>query len=131
MVYSESTTPTTNPQDSPGLLELKSIIDNIDDSKLLAELQSYRQTGRRGYPLSSLWHAYIASFVLSLPHTNALIRRLQDDAALRMLCGFSNPLPHRTTFNRFIKRLANHLDLVEECLADLTDRLAEDTAGLR
>ena len=75
--------------------------------------------------MSSLWHAYLASFVLSLPHTNALIRRLQDDAELRLLCGLNSPLPHRTTFNRFIKRLADHRDLVEECLADLTDRLAE------
>ncbi len=36
MVYSESTISALVPQDSPGLLELKSIIDNIDDSKLLA-----------------------------------------------------------------------------------------------
>ena len=118
-----------DPQHSPGLLELKAILDNIDDRKLLDTLQAYRWTGRQGYSLSALWHAYIAIFALSLPHTNAVIRRLEDDAELRMLCGFNSPLPHRTTFNRFIKRLADHRDLVEECLAGLTDRLAETLPG--
>ena len=42
-------------------------------------LQEYRPTGRQGYPLKALWRAYVGSFVLNLAHTNALIRRLEDD----------------------------------------------------
>ena len=57
-----------------------------------------------------------------MPHTNALIRRLSEDQALRELCGFRR-LPHRTTFNRFIQRLAHHVDLVEVCFAHATDCL--------
>ena len=77
---------------SPILLELESVLNTIDASVLLARLQAYRPPGRPGYPLVSLWCAYVASFVLNLPSTNALIRRLQDDAQLRLLCGF-NELP--------------------------------------
>ena len=79
--------------------ELAAVFASLDDSALLARLQEYRPTGRQGYPLMALWRAYVASFVLNLPHTNALIRRLEDDPAFRILCGFGH-LPHRTTFNR-------------------------------
>ena len=58
------------------------------------------------------------------PHTNALIRRLQDEPDLRSLCGFtSDTLASRRTFNRFIRRLSNHSDLVETALTGLTNRL--------
>ena len=108
------------PQDARG--ELAAVFSNLEDSALLSRLQEYRPTGRQGYPLKALWQAYVASFILNLPHTNALIRRLEDDPDSRDLCGFG-ALPHRTTFNRFIQRLSHHSDLVKAALANLTNRL--------
>ena len=115
---------------SPTISELKEVLDSIDATALIDRLKAYRPVGRRGYPLNSLWRAYISSFVLNLPHTNVLIRRLEDDLELRLVCGFST-LPHRTTFNLFISRLAYHHDLVANCLASLTDELAEALPGFR
>ena len=68
---------------------------------------------------------------LDLPHTNALIRRLEDDSTLREVCGFDEPygLPCRRTFNRFIRRLADHNDLVAGCFHALTDQLRELLPG--
>ena len=103
--------------------ELAAVFSSLDDAALLARLQEYRPTGRPGYPLKALWRAYVASFILNLPHTNALIRRLEDEPGFRYLCGFFGSLPHRTTFNRFIQRLSHHVDLVEACFADLTHQL--------
>ena len=85
--------------------------------------KEYRPTGRPGYPLKALWRAYVASFILNLPHTNALIRRLKDESDLRHLCGFGDVLPHRSTFNRFIQRLSRHTDLIEGCFAKITGYL--------
>lgn len=102
--------------------ELDAVLDALDDAALLARLQEYRPVGRQGYPIKALWRAYVASFILNLPHTNALIRRLTDDLDFRALCGFRS-LPHRTTFNRFIQRLSDHPDLVEAVFAKLTDQL--------
>ena len=107
-----------------GLAGVAAILDAIDASPLLARLWQYRWNARPGYPLASLWRAYVASFILNHRSTNELIRRLHDDRDLRRLCGF-NVIPHRTTFNRFISRLSHHQDLVTECLAGLTNRLAE------
>ena len=111
----------TPAQDALG--ELAAVFSRLVDTALLARLQEYRPTGRHGYPLKALWRAYVASFILNLPHTNALIRRLEDEPDFRYLCGFLGPLPHRTTFNRFIQRLSHHVDLVEACFADLTHQL--------
>ena len=92
---------------------------------LLETLRGYRKSGRPGHSLTALWRAYLASFLINVPHTNALIRRLQDDADFRALCGFGDVLPHRTTFNRFIQRLSHHATEVEGILAGLTCRLRE------
>ena len=111
--------------------QLAEILDSVEASAIITRLEQYRAAGGpKGYSLQALWRAYLSSFVLNLPHTNALIRRLQDDPALRLLCGFSGPLPHRSTFNRFISRLGSHHDLVTDCLASLTDQLREFLPGL-
>ena len=115
-------------QASGDLLELQNILDTIDSRPLMERLKAYRPVGRRGYPLYALWCAYVIGFPLNLQSTNALIRMLRLSSELRLLCGF-NRLPHRTTFNRFISRLDDHLDLVEECLRPITDELAGELDG--
>ena len=70
-------------------------------------------------PLRTMWNAYMAvSFYLDLPPVpTALIRRLEDDPALRAVCGFGNELPGRRTFNRFIQPPGrSQLDLVAGCI---------------
>ena len=133
MVRSQYTFDYRDLQGAPGLAEIASILEAIDASALVARLEAYRWKGtrwrgRRGFSPSAFWRAYVASFILNLSSTNALLRRLQDDPALRQLCGFTD-LPHRTTFNRFISRLSRHEDLVAGCLADVADKLAEVLPG--
>ena len=104
-------------------IALADVLAELDFQELLFQLSLYRITGRRGYPLKALLNAYVASFYLNLAHTNDLIRRLEADSGLRDLCGFAGRLPHRTTFNRFIKRMSSHNDLVELSLLRLTEKL--------
>ncbi len=128
MVYNQSIEESSDSQAPLGLLEVQHVLDAIDATALLDRLKTYRRTGRQGYPLRSLWRAYLASFILNLPSTNALIRRLEDDLELRLICGFST-LPSRRTFNRFILRLSNHTELVDECMSKLTRQLATTLPG--
>lgn len=111
-------------QVSPLVAELSAAFDIINDEPLLAALAAYRWTGRPGWSVRALWRSYVASFVLNHGTTNDLIRRLQDDAELRDLCGFE-ALPSRWTFNRFVSRLSHHSELVEQAIAGLADRLAQ------
>ena len=102
---------------------LEAIFDALSDGRLLARLWVYRINGRPGWPLRPLWRAYVASFFLHMNSTNDLIRRLEQDAELRGVCGFGDVLPHRTTFNRFIARLSRHGDLVEQIIVAATGEL--------
>lgn len=122
MARSDYTAPPYSAQNPSRLNELRGVLALLNDQALLRRLAAYRRTGRPGYALKALWRAFVCSFLLNLGSTNALIRELCDNSAFRGLCGFKR-LPHRTTFNRFIRRLARHLDLVEQVLAQLTEYL--------
>ena len=114
------------PPQAPRLADLRAIFDCIPDGPLLKRLRAYRPAaGRPSYSVRAMWRAYVASFVLNLPHTNALIRELEDDHGLRRLCGFNprRPLPHRRTFNRFIRRLGDHDGLVEDAFGAVINEL--------
>ena len=114
------------PPQPPRLVQLRAILDRLPDKTLLSRLHAYRPgAGRPGYPPRAMWRAYVASFVLNLPSTNALVRELEDDHRLRLMCGFRpyDPLPHRRTFNRFIRRLGAHADLIEAMHVDLTNHM--------
>lgn len=125
MVNTNSSEASTEVQPTPGLLDVQHILEAIDSTALIDRLWAYRRTGRPGYPPQSLWRAYVASFILNLSSTNELIRRLEDDIELRLLCGFST-LPGRRTFNRFILRLSDHTDLVEELMGQVIRMLADE-----
>ena len=122
MVCTDYTYCQRNCQDPPHA-KVRQTLDAIDASALLSRLRQYRpRQGRPGFPDHVMWRAYAASFLLNLPHTNALIRALRNDPLLREVCGFRE-LPHRTTFNRFIQRVSNHADLIEQALAGVTEKL--------
>ena len=105
--------------------DLAAIFESFDDQALVKHLEEHRYNGRHGYSVRAMFRAYFASFILNLPHTNALIRKLREDASLREICGFGSLLPHRRTFNRFIKKLSEHLELVEQVSHGFVIRLQE------
>ena len=86
--------------------------------------------GRRGYGPETLWKACVAAFHLNLGSTNDLYRRLEEDAALAAFCGFGSGLPHRTTFVRFIQRLAGHIESMASGFTRMTERLKEFLSDL-
>lgn len=104
---------------------LAKTLDAVDDSPITTKIKEDRFGGRSGYSPKVIWRACLASYVLGMPSTNALIRRLEEDPRLPETCGFGETLPHRTTFNRFFTRLADYQDLVDKCLADLAHQFRE------
>ncbi len=120
-----STSRRTTYSSSDPLADLRATLDVLPDDDIVATLDSYRPTGRPGYDQRVMWRAYACAFLLHVPHTNALIRQLQVNPALRDICGFGEQLPGRRTFNRFIQRLSDHADLVEDCFIELTSALKD------
>ena len=70
-----------------------------------------------------MWRAYLVKFLLKIRYTNQLLERLRGSRKLRAVCGFDNEVPSESAMSRFVNRLADHQDLVEECLEAATDEL--------
>jgi len=111
--------------------ELRAIFAALPDDELLRRLKTLRWTGRPGYEIKALWHAFLAQYYLDLPNMNSLIRRLQDDPYLVEVCGFDmdKPLPERWTFNRFFSNLSGRWILAESCFNRIVDELHNKLRG--
>ena len=96
------------------------------ESILTERTRAFLPLGRPGYPLEAMLKAYLGSYfidgITSLTH---LVRRLQNDVIYALACGFDirEPLPSRSTFSRFIGKLAKHQELVEKCLREIVNKL--------
>ena len=102
---------------------LSAILDSLDGRPILDALHQYRRTGRKGYSLRPMWRAYLAKFILKIRYNNQLLERLRGSRKLREVCGFGEEVPSESTLSRFVSRLADHQDLVEQCLVNVTEEL--------
>ena len=97
----------------------------------LARLDYYRWTGRRGYRQQAMWRAVLLKYLLGFRHTRVLIAQLRASRQLRLLCGFRDAVPSESTFSRFIGRLTQHQDLVEQALISVINHICEALAQLK
>ena len=122
------------PKTGGGYPFLRSILDQIDDSDLIAALAPpparNGRTGRPSYPTRALFRARLAKDLLNIPYVVELVERLVHDQGLRDICEFDDTVPSESTFSRFYKRLEAHQPLVDECLNHLTDALREHLPDL-
>ena len=102
---------------------LTQVLDNLDDAPLLEILKSYHRTGRPGHNPRAMWRAYLAKFILKIRFNNHLLERMRGSRKLREVCGFGEEVPSESTLSRFVSRLANHQDLIEQCLVNVTEEL--------
>ena len=104
---------------------LAQILDNLDDAPLLETLKSYHKTGRPGYNPRAMYRAYCAKFILKIRYNNQLVERLRGSRKLREVCGFDGDVPSESALSRFVSRLANHQDLIEQSLVKVTNELRD------
>ncbi len=115
----------TKPDQPPkgGIDELANTLDNLDNQPLINVLQSYRYTGRPGYPVKAMWRAFLTKLLLKIRFNNHLLERLRGSRKLREVCGFGDNIPSESAFSRFTTRLANHTNLMEPYLIKVTNEI--------
>ena len=73
------------------LERLQKVFDNLPDEKLIRRLKEKRGKGRNEWPVEAMWNFFIASFIFDHDSIASLLRELNRNSLLRIICGFQ---PH-------------------------------------
>lgn len=106
------------------------ILEALPAEKLIATLERERWTGRKGHPIRGMWSALIAGVLAGCKTLADVPRLLKRDKEVRMICGFSKDrIPDEDAFGRFVRKLTDHEDMLEECFSSLVGQLRELLPG--
>lgn len=119
------------------LERLKNVLDTIPDQKLIDKLKSIRGQGRNEWPVEAMWNSLIASFIFDHDSVASLLRELNRNSQLRILCGFqphlySVPTREKDEYGRRIRiskqklvpsasAFTNFLDNLRKCQNELRE----------
>ena len=105
------------------LAGLGRVLSRVEVGPLLALFQRKPGRGRPLYSRLPIIYALLASFTLNVQSIQALVDRLNNDPALRNVCGFRAQIPHRSTFSRSFNRMAEHRHLAYASFEELTKQI--------
>jgi len=110
------------------LERLKLVLDYIPDEQLVTKLEEQRNKGRDKYPVRAVWNSILAGVVYQHVSIESLRRELLRNAQLRQICGFDvllgiESVPTSVAYSRFIKKLLDNNNLIEEMFNCLIDEL--------
>ena len=120
-------------QDVEGLGDLKRlhlVLDALPDEALMRKLEAERGKGRDDYPIRAVFNSLLAGIVFGHESVESLRRELLRNAQLRHVCGFdvvlgARAVPPPWVYTRFLKRLIQHAEAVQEIFHSLTGLLCE------
>src|SRR3990172_9254370 len=122
---------------------LTMILEALPAEGLLSALEKEHWTGRKGYSVRGMWSALMAGVLRQAQTLTDVVRLLGRDKDMRVVCGISRDnIPSHDAMCRFLKKLVEHDDLLEECFARLVaelrqllpgfgDRLALDSTDIK
>ncbi|MDI9456433.1 MAG: transposase [Bacillota bacterium] len=94
---------------------LRLVLEHVPDEKLMLKLEFERGRGRDDYPVRAVWNSILAGIVFQHPSIAALRRELNRNGQLRAMCGFKGDTgPPQWVYTRFLKKLFEHKDLIDE-----------------
>ena len=73
------------------LERLQKVFDNLPDEKLIQKLKEKREKDRNEWTVEAMWNSFIASFIFDHDSIASLLRELNRNSQLRIICGFQ---PH-------------------------------------
>jgi len=99
---------------------LAMVLEALPAEGLIATLEGEHRTGRKGYSVRGMWAALIAGLLGQAHSITDVLRLLERDKDIRIVCGFSKDnIPSHDAMCRFLKKLVGHVDLLEKCFSDL------------
>jgi transposase len=102
---------------------LRLVLEHVPDEKLMLKLEFERGRGRDDYPVRAVWNSILAGIVFQHPSIAALRRELNRNGQLRAMCGFKGDTgPPQWVYTRFLKKLFNNKDLIDEIFDTLVEQ---------
>ena len=102
---------------------LRLVLEYIPDEKLMLKLEFERGRGRDDYPVRAVWNSILAGIVFQHPSVATLRRELNRNGQLRAMCGFKGDTgPPQWVYTRFLKKLFNNKDLIDEIFDTLVEQ---------
>ena len=130
--------------ESLGDLErLDLVMRYLPDEELMQKLEDKRGKGRDDYPVRAMWNGLLAGIVFQHEGEASLIRELNRNGQLRVLCGFGGrKVPNAYNYSRFLNLIIDHqeelenifdnvLKQISELLPDFGKRLAGDGKAIQ
>lgn len=109
---------------------LKMVLDVLPDEDLMRTLEAQRKRRRDDYPLRAVWNSVLAGIVFEHASIESLRRELLRNAQLREMCGFdlfrgAKAVPRESVYSRFLAKLMQHQQALDQMLHTLIDKLAQ------
>lgn len=136
-----------NVESKSDLGRLQLVLESLPDEALMIKLENRRGKGRDDYPVRAVWNSILAGIVFQHESIESLRRELSRNGELRDLCGFDplgggQTVPSSHAYSRFLKRLIQKQDTIEEMfdsligelkqlLPDLGEHLAVDSKEIK
>ncbi len=107
--------------------ELAGLLESPEITKLVAELEATRWTGRPGYPIRSMVGLMLAKSLYAMPTWTRTLALIEEHAALRAAlgCWTDKEVPSIDACYRFTKKLRKHQDKLDRCIAGVVGSLHE------
>ena len=102
------------------------VLKYMPDERLMRKLEEERGNGRDDYPIRAMWNATLAGVVYQHNSAESLLRELGRNGQLRYICGFKpNQVPSSWAFSRFLAKLMERPEEIEEIFNELVRQLTE------
>lgn len=107
------------------LKRLQLVLESMPDEELMRTLEKERKNGRDEYPIRAMWNSILAGIVFQHDNTEKLRRELSRNGQLRDMCGFMGKVPPPWVYTRFMKKVLEHENRVEEMFNQLVNELTD------
>jgi transposase len=103
------------------------IFEALDLTEVVGGLHKNSKSGPKGHDPENMLRALLAKHIEQMPYNKTLVERLKNDPVFRYTCGFpvASSTPSEATFSRFIERLSQKENLLEELLQDVVKKAKE------
>ncbi len=103
--------------------DLSCILASPEVSRLIAELEATRWTGRPGYPLRALVGMTLVKSLYAIPTWTRTVTLVREHPTLASVIAPDGQVPTHWACYRFLAKLREHRDPLDECIASVVAAL--------